>query len=269
MLSALLREHDITYVKWDYNRSISDAFSHALPADRQGEVLHRYILGLYALLERLTSAFPHVLFEGCAGGGGRFDAGMLYYTPQIWLSDDTDPIERLKIQRGTSFGYPVSAMGAHVSASPNHQTGRSTPLRTRGVVAMSGAFGYELDLTKLSDEEKAEIRRQILQFRADEDTAQAGLYYRLTDGENHWFTAWQTVSGDGARSIVNLVVQNPEPFARAMHVCLRGLQPEARYLIEEEARIVTGAALMAAGYTFPRMTGDYPAAQLHLIRQDG
>ena len=269
VLSALLRDHDISYVKWDMNRSLADVFSRALPPERQGEVLHRHILGVYDLLERLTAAFPHVLFEGCSGGGGRFDAGMLYYTPQIWLSDDTDPIERLKIQRGTSFGYPVSAMGAHVSASPNHQTGRSTPIRTRGVVAMSGAFGYELDLTKLPAAEKEEIRRQIRQFHADEDTAHDGLYYRLSDGENRWFTAWQTVSADGARSVVNLVVQNPEPFAKVPHVCLRGLEPEARYLLEEEQIVVTGAALMYAGYSFPRMLGDYPAAQLHLIRQDG
>lgn len=268
VLSALLRDHDISYVKWDMNRSVSDVFSRALPPERQGEVLHRYMLGVYELLERLTAAFPHVLFEGCAGGGGRFDAGMLYYTPQIWLSDDTDPVERLRIQRGTSFGYPVSAMGAHVSASPNHQTGRSTPLNTRGIVAMSGAFGYELDLTKLTDDEKAEIRRQIERFHADETVAHEGLYYRLADEENRWFTAWQTVSADGAQSVVNLVVQNPEPFAKTPHIRLKGLDPSARYLVEEEQTVVTGAALMHAGYAFPRMQGDYPAAQLHLKRQD-
>ena len=269
VLSALLRDHDISYVKWDMNRSLADVFSRELPPERQGEVMHRYVLGVYELLERLTSAFPEVLFEGCSGGGGRFDAGMLCYTPQIWLSDDTDPIERLKIQRGTSFGYPVSAMGAHVSASPNHQTGRSTPLGTRGIVAMSGAFGYELDLTKLTAGEKEEIRRQIERFHADEDTAHGGLYYRLSDGDNHWFTAWQTVSEDGAHSVVNLVVQNPEPYAKVPHVRLRGLEPEARYLLEEEQQVVSGAALMHAGYSFPRMLGDYPAAQLHLVRQDG
>ena len=265
-LSALLRDHPISYVKWDMNRGLADVFSRALPADRQGEALHRYVLGVYELLERLTAEFPHVLFEGCAGGGGRFDAGMLYYTPQIWLSDDTDPIHRLKIQRGSSFGYPVSAMGAHVSASPNHQTGRSTPLNTRGVVAMSGAFGYELDLTKLSPEEKAEIRRQIRQYQADADTLQTGRYYRLTGEETDWFTAWQAVSEDGACAIVNLVVTSPEPFARLPHLCLRGLEAEARYRIEEDDAVYTGAALMRGGYTFPRLRGDYPAAQLHLLR---
>ena len=257
-LSALLREHAISYVKWDMNRSLSDVYSHALPAARQGEVLHRYVLGVYDLLERLT-----------AGGGGRFDAGMLCYVPQIWLSDDTDPIERLKIQRGTSFGYPMSAMGAHVSASPNHQTGRTTPMHTRAVVAMAGAFGYELDLTKLSDAEKDEIRAQIRRFHADEDVAQNGLYYRLTDETNPWFTAWQTVSEDRSRSIVSIVVQNVEPFKSAPHLRLKGLDPDAVYEIEEEHIAASGAALMRAGYTFPRMLGDYPAAQLHLKQKEG
>ncbi|MBQ3262942.1 MAG: alpha-galactosidase [Oscillospiraceae bacterium] len=268
-LSALLREHDISYVKWDMNRSLSDVFSKALPAARQGEVLHRYVLGVYDLLERLTSAFPDVLFEGCAGGGGRFDAGMLCYVPQIWLSDDTDPIERLKIQRGTSFGYPMSAMGAHVSASPNHQTGRTTPMETRAVVAMAGAFGYELDLTKLSPEEKDAIRAQIRRFRADEDVVQNGLYYRLTDETNTWFTAWQTVSEDQSRSIVSLVVQNVEPYKSAPHLRLKGLDPDAVYEIEEDNIAVSGAALMYAGYTMARMLGDYPAAQLHLKKKEG
>ena len=269
VFSALLREHDISYVKWDMNRSLSDVYSHALPAERQGEVLHRYVLGVYDLLERLTSAFPDVLFEGCAGGGGRFDAGMLCYCPQIWLSDDTDPIERLKIQRGTSFGYPMSAMGAHVSASPNHQTGRTTPMETRAVVAMAGAFGYELDLTKLPQAEKDAIRAQIRRFRADEDTAQNGLYYRLTDERNAWFTAWQTVSEDQRTSIVSLVVQNVEPYKSAPHLRLKGLDPDAVYEIEEEHIAASGAALMHAGYTFPKMLGDYPAAQLHLKKKEG
>ncbi|MCH5294254.1 MAG: alpha-galactosidase, partial [Treponema sp.] len=140
-MSALLRDHNIEYVKWDMNRNMTDVYSRALPADREGEVFHRYILGVYALLERLTTEFPEVLFEGCAGGGGRFDAGMLAYFPQIWCSDNSDCIERLEIQRGTSYGYPISTMGAHVSACPNDQTGRTVPLGTRAVVAMSGTFG--------------------------------------------------------------------------------------------------------------------------------
>ena len=268
--SALLRENNISYIKWDMNRCLSDVYSRGLPPKRQGEVAHRYVLGVYSLLERLTAEFPHVLFEGCAGGGGRFDAGMLYYTPQIWCSDDTDAIERLLIQGGTSYGYPVSTMGAHVSASPNHQTGRSTPIETRGVVAMSGAFGYELDLLKLSGEDKAEIKRQIEQYHADGELLHEGLYYRLTDMTAGLpYTAWQTVSEDRSRSLVNLVLHGPQPNARPLHIRLRGLDPKARYRIDEDVCVCTGAALMNGGYTFPQMLGDYPAAQLHLTRQDG
>lgn len=266
--STLLRENNITYIKWDYNRSMTDVYSHALPADRQGEVSFRYILGLYSLLERLTSEFPHVLFEGCSGGGGRFDAGMLYYTPQIWLSDDTDAIERLIIQGGTSYGYPVSTMGAHVSASPNHQTKRVTPIDTRGVVAMSGAFGYELDLSKISREEKEEIRHQVMQYHQDETLIHNGLYYRLTDVIEGFYTAWQIVSEDKSESLVNLVVKSPQPNPAPLHLRLKGLDPEGVYRIEEDIHTFTGAALMYGGYTFPPMMGDYPAVQLHIRRED-
>ena len=263
-LSTLLREHNISYIKWDFNRCITNVYSHALPVDRQGEVSHRFVLGLYSLLDRLTTEFPNVLFEGCSGGGGRFDAGMLYYTPQIWLSDDTDAIERLRIQGGTSYGYPVSAMGAHVSASPNHQTGRSTPINTRGIVAMSGAFGYELDIRKLSDEDKEAIRQQIIRYHQDDELIHQGLYYRLTDVEKGWFTAWQMVSENKAESLLNLVVINPQPNPAPLHLRLKGLAPDTMYRIEETGAVISGAALMNAGYTFPRMFGDYPAAQLHL-----
>ena len=263
-LSRLLCEHNIAYIKWDFNRCISNVYSHALPADRQGEVSHRFVLGLYELLDRLTSNFPNVLFEGCSGGGGRFDAGMLYYTPQIWLSDDTDAIERLTIQGGSSYGYPVCTMGAHVSAAPNHQTGRTTPIYTRGVVAMSGAFGYELDLTKLPASDKDEIRRQVRQYHQDEELIHQGLYYRLTDVTKGYYTAWQFVSEDKSKSLVNLVITSPQPNPEPLHIRFKGLDPDTLYSIEENGLSVSGAALMNSGYTFPRMTGDYPAAQLHL-----
>ena len=159
-MSSVISRAGISYVKWDFNRSVCDKYSHALPASRQGEMAHRFVLGTYRVLEGLLTRFPELLLEGCSGGGGRFDCGMLYYTPQIWCSDNTDPIERLTIQYGTSFIYPVSTMGAHVSASPNHQTGRLTPMETRTAVAMSGTFGYELDPTKLQPSEQEEIRRE-------------------------------------------------------------------------------------------------------------
>ena len=165
VMSAILRENHIEYVKWDMNRSISDWYTATLSRGRQMEMPHRYVLGLYELLEKLTSEFPDVLFEGCSGGGGRFDAGMMYYCPQIWCSDDTDAHERTFIQYGTSFFYPTSTVGSHVSAVPNHQTGRITSIETRGVVAMAGSFGYELDLNQLSEEEKPVVAKQVTHYK--------------------------------------------------------------------------------------------------------
>ena len=179
-MSAVIEEGRASYVKWDFNRSMCDKFTHALPAGRQGEMAHRFVLGTYRVLESLLTRFPELLIEGCSGGGGRFDCGMLYYTPQIWCSDNTDPVERLTIQYGTSFIYPVNTMGAHVSASPNHQTGRTTPMETRSAVAMSGTFGYELDPNRLSEEEKEEIRRGIRVFSELRELIHGGDYYRLT-----------------------------------------------------------------------------------------
>ena len=274
-LSGLLRELPLSYVKWDMNRHLTDLYSASLPADRQGELAHRYVLGLYELLGRLTEEFPEVLFEGCAGGGGRFDAGMLAYCPQIWCSDNTDPISRLSIQYGTSFGYPVSSMGAHVSTAPNHQTGRTTPLGTRATVAMSGTFGYELDPAKLTADEKREIREQLRRFRALSQLIDSGALYRLTEGGKPPFTAWQFVSPDQGQTLLNIVLTNPEANPRPLHICLRGLDPDVEYMLEDCAFYgcdaampagctgpITGAALMYAGVTLPPMLGDTPSAQL-------
>ena len=180
-MCEILESANIEYVKWDANRHLTDVWSAKLPADRQGEVFHRYILGLYDFLEKLTQRFPNLLIEGCSGGGGRFDAGMMYYHPQIWCSDDTDAIERLDIQYGTSFGYPISTVGSHVSVCPNHQTGRSVSMKTRGIVAMAGTFGYELDITRLSQEEKDMVKIQVEEFKKYYSLIQQGDYYRLTD----------------------------------------------------------------------------------------
>ena len=179
-LSKVLSSASISYVKWDMNRNMTEIGSAKLPPERQRELPHRYMLGLYRIMEELTTAFPHILFESCSGGGGRFDPGMLYYMPQTWTSDNTDAIERLKIQYGTSLVYPNVSMGCHVSAIPNHQVHRMTPLNTRGVVAMSGNFGYELDITKLSDEEKEMIKEQIKNYKEIRETIQFGDYYRLS-----------------------------------------------------------------------------------------
>ena len=265
-ISSLLKTYNITYIKWDFNRSISEVYSHSIPSPRQGEVAHRYYLSLYRLYERLTAQFPQVLFEGCAGGGGRFDAGMLAYSPQIWCSDNTDAISRLKIQYGTSFGYPSCTVGAHVSASPNHQTGRKTPIHTRGVVAMSGTFGYELDLTKLSDEDCAAIREQIIRHRELEPMIHNGKLYRLSRmSDSTHYVAWQFVSPDRSRALLNIVVTNPLANSAPVHVRLKGLDPQAVYAVGGEFEC-SGLALMSAGYTFPRLTGDYPAKQLDIIQ---
>ena len=280
--SALLRDNPIAYVKWDINRSLTDVYSHALPPQRQGETAHRCQLGLYSVLERLTKAFPQVLFEGCCGGGGRFDAGMLAWFPQIWCSDNTDPIARLSIQEGSFYGYPLSAVGAHVSASPNHQTGRTTPLGTRGVAAMAGSFGYELDPAKLTEAEKEEICTQIVRYRELSTLVREGTYYRLrADGEDRGIAAWQLVSPDGAESLVSLVLETTEANPLPLHLRLMGLDPAACYEIARadfygclnpvpqlRGRRIPGAALLYAGLTLPPMLGDYPSMQLVLKRAE-
>ena len=193
VMSAILRENHIEYVKWDMNRSISDWYTATLSRGRQMEMPHRYVLGLYELLEKLTSEFPDVLFEGCSGGGGRFDAGMMYYCPQIWCSDDTDAHERTFIQYGTSFFYPTSTVGSHVSAVPNHQTGRITSIETRGVVAMAGSFGYELDLNQLSEEEKTVVAKQVTHYKEYQSLIYNGDYYRLANPFEDGMSAWSWI----------------------------------------------------------------------------
>ena len=258
---------NIEYLKWDFNRSLADVFSTNLPADRQGEVYHRFVLGTYDLLERLGSRYPNMLIEGCSGGGGRFDAAMLYYSPQIWTSDDTDALERIQIQYGTSFGYPISAMGAHVSAAPNHQTGRNMPLETRGVVAMSGTFGYELDLGLLSDEEKEIVRKQISDFKKYYNVIQNGKYYRLTDAmKNNEYCAWQFVSEDQSESLVNMVNTRPRANGRFIHVNFKGLDENASYQLQGTDEVYNGGALMYGGYTFEMKSGDFPAFQLYFVK---
>ena len=211
VMSAILRENHIEYVKWDMNRSISDWYTATLSRGRQMEMPHRYVLGLYELLEKLTSEFPDVLFEGCSGGGGRFDAGMMYYCPQIWCSDDTDAHERTFIQYGTSFFYPTSTVGSHVSAVPNHQTGRITSIETRGVVAMAGSFGYELDLNQLSEEEKAVVAKQVTHYKEYQSLIYNGDYYRLANPFEDGMSAWSWISEDKKTILVQGVLFRAKP----------------------------------------------------------
>lgn len=265
-ISKILRSADISYVKWDMNRSICDLYTPCLSADDQGEISHRYVLGLYELLERLTSEFPDVLFEGCSGGGGRFDAGMLYYCPQIWCSDDTDAYERTKIQYGTSFFYPVSAVGSHVSAVPNHQTGRTTPIGTRAVTAMAGSFGYELDLNTLSDSEKQEVGEQITRFKKYGRLIHNGLYYRLSDPMNDKFAVWEFVSEDKKEVLVNGVIFRTEPNRTQYLIKLRGLLPDADYCLDNGGGVYKGSALMNGGILLPKSWGDNYPVEMHFIK---
>lgn len=251
VFSKLLTDNHITYVKWDMNRSLADRHSDHLPEDRQGEVHHRYMLGVYDLLDRLTKAFPDVLFEGCSGGGGRFDAGMLYYTPQIWCSDDTDPHERTLIQYGTSFFYPPDTVGSHVSASPNHQTGRRTSLETRAAAAMPGTFGYELDPETLDDLEREEIRGMNQLYRDLQPLIFHGRYYRLTN-PGQGMALWEIADDD--RVLVQGLVYETEPNALRQRVRLRGLNPKAVYRDADGMRR-TGQALMTGGLLLPLTSG--------------
>lgn len=244
-LYQLLSEYKIDYIKWDMNRYMTEVFSWTRDAERQGEIFHRYILNLYRLYDSLTTAFPTVLFESCSSGGARFDPGMLYYAPQTWVSDDTDAIERLKIQYGTSMVYPLNSMGCHVSASPNQQLGRSTPLDTRSNVAFFGSFGYELDLFEASPEELESIKEQIAFYKVHRKVFQQGIFTRLQspfDGET---TAWQVQSLDGKEVIVGYYRRLTSANLAYQRLRLQGLEEEALYQINGET--YTGSQLMHTG----------------------
>ena len=267
-ICKVLDQGNIEYVKWDMNRSLMDVYS-SVTRD-QGRVLHDYVLGLYDFLERLVQRYPNLLIEGCSGGGGRFDAGMMYYTPQIWCSDNTDAIDRLRIQYGTSFGYPVSVVGSHVSAVPNHQTGRKTPLHTRGVVAMSGTFGYELNLMKLSEEEKQEIREQIAEYKSYAPIIQNGLYYRLSNPTTEEICAWEFVHTDEkeqSKVLLNIVMQVIHGNMTVNYVKLQGLEETAVYREKKSGKRYTGAALMYGGMPLPIESGEYQAYQYCFVKE--
>lgn len=264
-MTEVLDRVPIDYIKWDFNRNVTEVFSAALPSDQQGEVLHRYVLGLYEVLETITARYPDILFESCSGGGGRFDPGMLYYMPQTWTSDNTDAIARLKIQHGTSMVYPISSMGAHVSAVPNHQTHRETSLKMRGDVAMSGVFGYELDVTEMSEEEKDAVKDQVTFYQAHRRTFQYGTFYRLESAFDSNHPAWMFVSEDGEEAIACdfSVLSETAPLIRVFK--LKGLDEKAVY--EVEGRRYGGDELMRVGfYIDPVVKGDF-ASKLYVLKK--
>ena len=252
-VSEILRDNDIAYVKWDMNRGLTECYSRALPARKQGEFMHRYVMGVYNLAERLTSAFPTVFFEGCAGGGGRFDAGMLYYFPQIWTSDNTDGFDRAKIQWGTSLCYPLSSMSCHVSVCPNHQTGRMTPLNTRGNIASLGAFGYELDLSKLSQDGKETVKSQIKRHEQTRELILKGDLYRLLNPFESDYFCEMIVSKDKSKAYVVGECMRGSSCEKSRFVKLKGLEDNAVYEICTLDITVSGKFLMSVGLTLPKL----------------
>lgn len=257
-ICAVLDQGNVEYIKWDMNRSLADIYA--------PNVTYDYVLGVYNFLEKLTNRYPDILIEGCSGGGGRFDAGMLYYTPQIWCSDNTDAINRTRIQYGTSFFYPVAAMGSHVSAVPNHQTGRVTSMHTRGVAAMSGTFGYELNPALLNAKEKAEIRAQLAQYREYQELIREGDYYRLSNPFQDNFAAWMVVSDDRSKALVSVIRLTAEANPPAAYVTLKGMEEDAFYREKTTGKVYPGAALMEAGILLPAAVSEYEAYQIELER---
>lgn len=271
-LFAIMDSANIEYIKWDMNRSLAAAYSATLPGERQGELRHRYVLGLYNILEELLNRYPNLLLEGCSGGGGRFDAGMLYYCPQIWCSDNTDAIERLHIQYGTSFAYPMSSVSAHVSVCPNHQNGRVTPFKTRGICAMQGTFGYELDLSKMTENEKTLAKKQVETFKEHYKLFQFGDYYRIASPvENRDFTAWEYADKNGMEASLSVVFTdmhgNPFPhFAK-----FKGLLPDRKYNVYRDGDFVgahTGAALMNGGILLPVPKENYDSCWFYTCLEE-
>ena len=264
-INGVLESARIEYVKWDMNRFITDAWSAIAEKEKQGEIYHRYVLGLYDIMDRIILTHPEILFCGCSGGGGRFDPGMLYYQPQIWCSDNTDAVCRLKIQYGTTFVYPVSAMESHVSVCPNHQTGRTVPLETRGVTAMDGILGYELDSTKLSKEEKRACREQVAAYKRDYPLIACGDYYRLTNPYTFTeYVAWEHVSSDKEEALISLVLTEKEANDAQRYIKAKGLNPRMQYRVEGMEGSFSGQALMSAGLPVPGSLLQYEAVQYHI-----
>ena len=257
---------NIEYVKWDMNRQLTDIGSVEFAGDRQGELAHRYVLGVYELQERLVNNFPDLLLENCSGGGARFDPGMLYYSPQIWCSDDTDAIERLSIQEGTELIYPLSTMGAHVSDCPNHTVGRSTPFMTRAHVALAGTFGYELDITKISEEERAMIPEQVSMYHKYNDLVREGDYYRVASyRENGLYDCWMVVAKDKSEALVTYVQVLGRPNVHSRKIKLLGLDVTAGYRLDGTEKVYGGDLLMNAGMLIETMRGDYMSRLYHFV----
>jgi len=262
----ILKSANIEYLKWDMNRPLSDLASLGLPADRQGELLHRYMLAVYSMQEALVNEFPKLLIENCSSGGARFDAGMLYYSPQIWTSDNADAIERLRIQEGTALVFPLSTMGAHVSDCPNHAVGRVTPFDTRGNVALAGTFGYELDVTKIPEADRNMIPEQCATYHKYNDLVREGDYYRLASfSENNLYDAWMVKAKDDSEILVTYVDVTRQANCKDRRLKLQGIDPARTYRDEETGREYAGDVLMYAGIPMEQFWGDYHSKLIHLV----
>ncbi|MFV0380225.1 MAG: alpha-galactosidase [Anaerorhabdus sp.] len=256
-MSSLLNDNNINYIKWDMNRPLTEMSSALLENDQKGELQHRYVLGLYHVLDVITNKFPHVLFESCSGGGGRFDPGMFYYMPQAWTSDDSDAVERLKIQYGTSLVYPPIFMGAQVSDVPNHQVFRSPSFKMRGDVAMFGNFGYSLDLNKISKEERESIKEQVLEYKNNRKLIQNGSFYRLINPFEGNSCAWMIVSKNKEEAIMAFYQVLVKPNASIIKLKCKGLCENKKYFVKEVNSAYTGSYLMNVGLVIPLIKGDY------------
>lgn len=266
-VANILRNANIEYVKWDMNRELCDIGSAALGKENQGEVNHRYVLALYELQERLITEFPNLLLEHCSAGGARFDPGILYYSPQIWASDDTDAVERLAIQEGTALVYPFSCISAHVSDCPNHQVGRVTPFKTRGDVALCGAFGYELDITKISQEDRDMVPGQVDAYHKYHMLYETGDYYRLLSArENGNYDAFSVVSKDKSEALVTYVQILAKPNRHSKILKLSGLNSDYEYRVEGTKEKYKGDTLMNAGLLIDNMQGDFKSLLIHLTK---
>ena len=272
-VAKILRSANIEYVKWDMNRQITDVGSLGLKADTMGEFYHRYVLAVYEMQERLITDFPKLLLENCSGGGARFDPGMFFYSPQIWCSDDTDAIERLAIQEGTALVYPLSTMGAHVSVCPNHACGRVTPFKTRGYVALSGTFGYELDITKLSAEERALIPHQVELYKKYSGLVREGDYQRIaswSDGGD--IDCWASIAKDKSKALVTFVQVMNHPNYKTRFVKIQDLKADSKYRVsfpDEDQNSwpsveLTGRTLAKAGFPVRRDWGDFQAKLIYI-----
>ena len=257
MLTNVFNSAQISYVKWDMNRNMTEVASAVLPPERQKETAHRYMLGLYSILEKLTERFPHILFESCSGGGGRFDPGMLYYMPQTWTSDDTDAVERLKIQYGTSIVYPAITMGAHVSDVPNHQVGRTTPLLMRSHVAMAANMGFELNIDKMSREDRKVVMEQIDHYHQIKEVVCFGDLFRLVSPFDGMDTAWMYVTPNQEKAAVFYYKSLATPNQALFRLKLQGLNPEKMYRVNNNAGTYYGDELMQIGLTLPLITNDF------------